>query len=141
MRRQINNRNVLLSALFEAIRFANLLALNALVGPARRQILVLVNAAAGPFDHQAIDFGAFAHAKGHGELRLRQIAGTAPHHSRLVTRAIKQANCRADGISVGIGSLKTKTNAAIPAGDVGSIKPATPTAASPNTLQTPTRHH
>src|SRR5580704_4829578 len=90
---------------------ADLLAFHAMVGLAGWEILVFVDAAAGPLDDDTIDLGALSYAEGDWQLRLRQITGAAADHARLVACAVKEANHSADSIPVGLGSLKLEANA------------------------------
>src|SRR6266849_5246256 len=85
----------------------------AFIGTSGTKLLKFFRTAAGPVNHYAIDLVAGAESKCDWQLRLGEIAGTTPNHSRLRLPLIENANGSADGVAIGLQPSQVKSNALI----------------------------
>ena len=67
----------------EACKRSDSFTLDAVISAAGGKIFEFFGPSARPLDHSSINLVVLAYPEGHGQLRLRQIAGTALHQPGL----------------------------------------------------------
>src|SRR5262249_57613931 len=88
----------------EAVERVKALGFQAFVSAARCKVRELFRPAVGPSDDRAVDPVASAHAEGHRQLRLRQIARPALDEPRLRRAGGLDGDQRADRVAIRRGA-------------------------------------
>ena len=89
---------------------ADTFAFDALVGPPRAQVLELLDLPAGPMQYSPFDRVAPAHTESNRHFGLRQVTGSALHHTRLGFAAARNPHHSADSIAIGFRPYEPETN-------------------------------
>src|SRR5579864_664461 len=99
--------------ILETVSRRDALALQALIGATRGQVLEFLRAPARPLKCYPLNAVALAHAKGDRQLRLRKITGAALHHAGLAAPARIDSHLCPNGVAVRFCSHQAKADAAV----------------------------